>query len=215
MRLTGSNDLVAPPHAPAAAALIEIGGRPRDTGADRSSDDAVAAHAGHWTGARSAVPCRPSSRIRTPRMHARSLFLLVFALGLAACGGGTPVSDGIRSRIVDGATIRIAEITTFGWDTLHVFSPYTPNTAVCSKLGETLRDCAKRVPATVDEGGYLLAFSRDGRVVHLERYGRGTADFCEAGCAMELTKRQAVFRVDRIETPAGPWRRLILAGSHA
>jgi hypothetical protein len=148
-------------------------------------------------------------------MYARSLLLVLFALGLAACGRGTPVSDAIRSRSVDGATIRVAEITTFGWDTLHVFSPYTPDTAVCSRLGERLQDCSKRVPATVDEGSYLLAFSRDGRVVHLERYRRGTADFCETGCVLELTNRQAVFRVDRIDTPSGPVRRLSLAGSHA
>lgn len=163
-----------------------------------------------WSCALRAIRGAGRRRHQASQVRRHRLPLLLVSAVLAACGQGTPVSDSIGQQTVEGKTIRIADIARFSWDTFYVFSPYTPNTAICSKLGRMMQDCLSRVPATVDEGNYLLAFSSEGRVVHVERYRRGKADFCRMSCALELTRKDAAFRVSRIETPAGPSQQLFL-----
>ena len=61
-------------------------------------------------------------------------------LTIAACAERALVSDAMRARAADGAVIDIAELTKFEWDSLYVFSPYTPNGFVCDKIGSQLED---------------------------------------------------------------------------
>ncbi len=141
--------------------------------------------------------------------------LLTAAISVAACGRGTPVSDAIAQQSVDGATIRVASVTAFDWDSFYVFSPYTSGADICARLGDKLSDCMRKTPGSVGEGQYFLAFALGNSIVHFEPYRRGDGDFCEAGCALVLSKAQAVFKVGRIETPAGPRRRLERVGGQA
>lgn len=125
-------------------------------------------------------------------MNRRLLALLLATAAITGCGRGTPVSDAIRQQSVEGAVVRVADITKFGWDTFFVFSPYTTNVDICSRLGPMFRECAKEVPAVIDEGSYFLAFASADRVVHIELYPRGKGDFCEVSCTLVLTQEQAV-----------------------
>ena len=125
------------------------------------------------------------------------------------------MSDAIRQKSVEGSIVRIADITQFDWDKFFVFSPYTTNFDICSRLGPIFRECAKEVPALVDEGSYFLAFVSADRVVHIEFYPRGTGDFCEMSCTLVLTREQAVFRVNRDDATSGQYLKLTRTGGHA
>ena len=148
-------------------------------------------------------------------MNRSLLALLLATAAITACGRATPVSDAIRQQSVEGAEVRIADITKFSWDTFLVFSPYTTNVDICSRLGPMFRECAKEVPAVVDEGAYLLVFASADRVVHIELYPRGKGDFCEISCALVLTREQAVFRVNRDDATVGQYLKLTRTGGHA
>lgn len=142
------------------------------------------------------------------------LATLTGALAVAACGRGTPVSDALAKQVVDGGMIRVASITAFDWDSFYVFSPYTPGAEICSRLGGKWPDCDRKVPNAVGEGQYFLVFSLGSSVVHFELHRRAGGDFCETGCALVLSKEQAVFKVSRIETPTGQWRRFDRVSGH-
>ena len=122
---------------------------------------------------------------------------------LAACSNDTPVSDAIRALAVEGEFIRISEHTEFEWDTFHVFSPYTTREDLCSKIGHMMNDCTTKMPEFIDEGKYLLGFSKAGIIVHTEFYRRGKAEFCKMSCSIEFTHEDAIFRYMRIEPQAG------------
>jgi hypothetical protein len=143
-------------------------------------------------------------------------FLPIALLTVGACAERAPVSDAIRTRAADGASIDIAALTRFDWDTLYVFSPYTPNGVVCDKVSPQLEDCSTKIPSPgIDEGNYLLAFAKNGTVVHHELYMRGKADFCQAGCVLEIRSDKAVFKVGRVPTPTGWSQQYYLSASAA
>ena len=143
-------------------------------------------------------------------------FIPIAMLTIAACAERAPVSDAIRVRAADGAMIDIAAFTKFEWDSLYVFSPYTPNGVVCDKIGSQLEDCKTKIPSPgIDEGNYLLAFTKNGRVVHHELYARGKADFCQVGCLLEIQREKAVFKVGRVPTPTGWSQQFYLSASAA
>jgi hypothetical protein len=145
----------------------------------------------------------------------RPLLYLVL-LAIAACAARSPVSDAITDRVVDGGMIDIAALTKFDWDTLYVFSPYTPIGVVCDKLGAQLEDCRTKIPSPgIDESSYLLAFAKGGKIVHHEMYLRGKADFCQTSCTLEVPKDRAVFKVARVATPSGWSQQFYLTASAA
>ena len=139
----------------------------------------------------------------------------LFLATLTACAQNAPVSEAIRKQVAEGTSIKIAELTKFDWDTFYVFSPYTTKDAVCARLRPMLPECQTTVLADVDEGTYLLAFSKNGRVVHHELYRRGKADFCQMSCVLELSRNQAVFKVSRVATPTGASQTFYLITSAA
>lgn len=143
-------------------------------------------------------------------------FIPMALLSIAACAERAPVSDAIRARAADGAVIDVAALTKFEWESLYVFSPYTPNGVVCEKIGSQLDHCTTKIPSPgIDEGNYLLAFTRKGRVVHYELYARGKADFCQVGCLLEIPRGTAVFKVGRVPTQSGWSQQFYLSASAA
>ncbi len=148
-------------------------------------------------------------------MDIRRTFALISLVALTACTQNAPVSEAIRKRLTEGTSIKIAELTTFDWDTFCVFSPYTTKEDVCTKLNPVFAECKTTVLNDVEEGSYLLAFTKNGRIVHRELFRRGKADFCEMSCVIELSRGRAVFKVSRISTPLGKSHNLYLVASAA
>lgn len=121
----------------------------------------------------------------------------------------------VRERAV--AVLELSGVTSFAWDEVYFFAPYTPRSDVCGALGIAAPDCVRSVPfVSRDDGEMSIAFLHRGRLVNYVRHGRGNGDFTPVPTGQPLTPANAVFRVVRDPARAGgrPWFRLVPAWSH-
>ncbi len=132
-------------------------------------------------------------------MRVRGAWLLAWAL--AAC---TPASYDVSralGRVVadpDTRQVRIADLTAFDWDAMHLFNPYTQRAAVCAALKLGDEDCARSVQVeSRDDGEMTLAFVKAGRVVHVQLHSRGRGDFTPVPEVQPIGRQAAVFSVKR------------------
>lgn len=140
---------------------------------------------------------------------------------LAGCGeayryfGSGPVGWAIKQEVRDRGASRVvlSRLTSFDWDQLFLFAPYSPRSEVCAVLKIAASDCDGKVPAvSSDDGVMLLAFQRAGAVVHVELHYRWHGDFTPLPSMQPIRRDTAVFRVRREGQSAsgGPWLKLVL-----
>lgn len=140
------------------------------------------------------------------------LLLPLLMLALAGCGKPHPVSDAIGKQAMqpDAQTVRLADATTFAWDQVYLFGPYTGRPAVCETLKIEASHCAQQIAfESGDDSEMSLAFLSQGKLVqyvpHLRKHGDFTPVPDLAG--QPINAGDAVFRVVR-KSAAG--RRLVL-----
>ena len=154
-------------------------------------------------------------------MFGRSIALALALCTLAGCGEAYrffksgPVSWALKKEVRDrGATrIVLSQLTSFGWDQLYLFGPYSPKSEVCAELKVAAADCDRKVrDDSTDDGEMLLVFRRAGEVVHVELHYRWHGDFTPVPVAQPISRERAVFRVQQEGQTAsgGPWLKLVI-----
>jgi hypothetical protein len=147
----------------------------------------------------------------------RALAVLVL-VSLSGCGElhryleSGPVGWRLRRevRAKGASTIRLADLTTFDWDEVFLFDPYTPRSAVCTALALPESDCPDAVTGeSTDDAVMYIAFRKGGAFVHGEMHFRKHGDFTPVPNG-PIRRTDAVFRIERSETG---WHRLVLATS--
>lgn len=132
-----------------------------------------------------------------PVMVDRRLVAVMVTISLLGCS----VSDrGLEDQIAtevskgNGTVLRVAELTPFVWDRLHVFEPYTPPGVIRQELGFPWAT-AKSIGLESDERHALLVFVRDRRVVAFVMHPRNRGDFAGLHLVDGYTSENAVFAV--------------------
>lgn len=113
--------------------------------------------------------------------------------------------------------IDLAKVTSFNWEELFIFGPYSSREENCKVLQLTGLECRLTVPASVDEGEYFLVFMERQKLVHSEHHHRSNGDFYsqESQRPQPVKRQSAQFNV--VPTSSGapygvPWFRLEYAG---
>ena len=100
---------------------------------------------------------------------------LVVAFVLIGCAKndsrGFPVSD-LRSAIATQDVLELTNFTTFSWDTVHFFAPYTPPDAIKKEVGKEIP-----FPQSSSEGYCLVVFMAGSNVARSFEVRRSDADF--------------------------------------
>lgn len=136
-------------------------------------------------------------------MSARRATCLALALAMTAVActpASHDVSRALGRAVADPDTrrVRIAELTAFDWDAMHLFEPYASRTTVCAALKLDDAGCARSVQVeSQDDGEMTLAFVKAGRVVHVQLHRRSRGDFSPVPEAQPIAKAAAVFEVQR------------------
>jgi hypothetical protein len=73
-----------------------------------------------------------------------------------------------------GAPIRLADYTSFDWDRVHIFAPYTPAEVIKEEVGSSVP-----FPHGDSEGYCLLVFLSQGKIAAAFEAERKPADFAE------------------------------------
>lgn len=92
------------------------------------------------------------------------------------------------------SVIDFAKITTFSWDRLYIFEPYTSTDKIEHIFGN--RFTAPVTTIETNDGVTLLVFAKDGRVVQYLEYGRNEADFADAHNETGYLFQEARFVMD-------------------
>jgi len=108
-----------------------------------------------------------------------------------------------------GTVVRIASLTDFAWESVHVFGPYASQEAINHELGFAWPEAA-RTGISGSDGIALLVFVRDGAVVRYVAQPRREGDFAHVKMPGGLSPSEAVFVV-RIEEHGQSWRVFHLA----
>ncbi len=74
------------------------------------------------------------------------------------------------------AVVTISTQTSFPWDKLYIFAPYTPIQRINDQLGFTWAEAGKTHIASLDTF-YLLVFLKNGKVVEHFKWPRESGDF--------------------------------------
>ena len=94
----------------------------------------------------------------------------------------------------DVPVVDFAKITTFSWDKLYIFEPYTSAEEIEDIFGN--RFTAPVTTIETNDGVTLLVFAKDGRVVQYLEYGRNRADFADAHNETGYLFQEARFVMD-------------------
>lgn len=135
----------------------------------------------------------------------RFLMSLMTAAVVAGCSPSPDVSSRIAAEAAKAQTIDLAALTPFAWERALVFGPYTSKQRICAALPASSPPCATASPDGVGEESYLLAFVREGQVVHHELHARRNGEFCSDSCVLELRPETARFTVGA--SPSAPDRK--------
>ncbi len=138
--------------------------------------------------------------------------LLVLALTL----GPAQPDVALAARLAEAAArpagheVRLAELTDFTWERVHVFRPYSTRESIERELGFSW-DGADATGIARNEGIALLVFVEDGQVVRHVVQSRASGDLAYLEGLSPFTPESAVFVV-RVEDHGEPWRVLRSAG---
>ncbi|TXF96908.1 hypothetical protein [Massilia arenae] len=126
-----------------------------------------------------------------------ALTLGAVSIMAAGCSDDARVSKAI-GKLVDereSETIRLAEATSFAWDQVYLFGPYTARRHVCTTLGIQEEHCERQIPfESQDDGDMSIAFLAEGRLVYYARHSRANGDFTPVPAGQPLSRDRAVFR---------------------
>jgi hypothetical protein len=131
------------------------------------------------------------------------LSLLAFVLLACNKKTGTSVTENLelalKSKPVEIDMRRAA--TDFKWDTMYVFSPYTPHEEICKAVKLAEAPCSKAGVRDVEEGEFALVFLQDGTLVRMESFPRKLGNFDESErCAgRQIGRGDARFRITQRE----------------
>jgi hypothetical protein len=137
----------------------------------------------------------------------RLALLVLVLLGLSSCGElhryleSGPVGWRLRGevRAKGASTIRLADLTSFDWDEVFLFEPYTPRSAVCAALAISEGDCPDAVTReSTDDAVMYIAFRQGGAFVHGEMHFRKHGDFTPVPNG-PIRRTDAVFRILKSE----------------
>ncbi|MEK8046272.1 hypothetical protein [Ideonella margarita] len=149
-----------------------------------------------------------------PSLH-RWLFLLMpltaALAGLPGCSelgndtGQISQRIGELARQPDTRSIRLASLTTFGWDRFYVFAPGTPRAAICEFIQANRNQCGRilryeAVPATHT----ALVFALGNQLTHTELHALANGQLDLPPSPQGYLKEQAVFKVRRQLAGDGP-----------
>jgi hypothetical protein len=149
-------------------------------------------------------------------MRRSPILATLLCLIASAC---SPVDERVSSAIGNAVRdqkvqqLRLADLTTFKWDRVFLFEPYTPRTKVCQAIGVQPLRCQQVVAfESTDDGTMTLAFMSGGQLVRYARHSRWNGDFVPLSASQPIPASKAIFRV----VPAGTaqngtqWLRLSL-----
>jgi hypothetical protein len=106
----------------------------------------------------------------------------------------TDISNAVlQNKAGERAVIDMSKITTFSWDKLYIFPPYTPYEKINSILG-TEWFGSRRIEG--DENIVLFVFTKEGKVVQYLEYLRISSDFSNTG-KMEYSFDDALFTINQ------------------
>lgn len=132
-------------------------------------------------------------------------FLLMAVLILVGC---TRRSDNRFDRAKfatetskNGAIIRLADYSTFDWDRVHIFGPYTPAEVIKEEVGESVP-----FPHGDSEGHCLLVFLSRGKVAAAFEVERNAGDFAELFHKGGYSREEAAFVIKTRQSDS--WRYL-------
>jgi len=97
-----------------------------------------------------------------------------------------------------GELVNIAALTSFGWERLFVFPPYTSPEQIRSGLGHSWV-FASLTGIQNSEGHCLLVFTKSDRVVQHCMFQRKHGDFTSADARLSMVKDNAVFLSKRMK----------------
>lgn len=151
----------------------------------------------------------------------RVIVVLCALLMLAGCGEiyryavSGPVSWQLKREVRDKSAKRVvlSQVTSFEWDEVYIFGPYSPRSYVCKTLKLTAEDCNRKITAeSIDEGEIFFAFQERGVLVHSEIHVRWHGDFAPVPERQPIARRSAVFKVipDGQGASGGSWLKLVL-----
>ncbi len=103
-------------------------------------------------------------------------------------------------------SIRLADLTNFGWDKVYIFHPYTPITTIDAELGSASAE-VRHIPIDMSDSFNLLVFTQDGKVVSYLTYPTHLGEFSSRYSVKHgrkgFSRNEAVF--DVVESSGRPW----------
>lgn len=127
----------------------------------------------------------------------RIVLIVAMVASVAACA--RPDRDLERKIALEfhkgpGTVIRLASLTSFQWDIVHVFPPYSSKEIIDKQLGISWPE-ASRTGIFDSDAISLLVFMRNGSVVRYARPLRSDGDFADIDNPHGLEPAKAVFVV--------------------
>ena len=138
-------------------------------------------------------------------MHpsARRLVLVVATL-LAACSEMGNDTGQISQRIGDLAKkpetkeVRLAELTSFGWDRFFIFKPGTKREEICDFIGAKRPSCGRVIRyESVPQTHVALVFGLGNQLTHTELHALANGRFNLPPSERGYPKESAIFKVRR------------------
>jgi len=116
----------------------------------------------------------------------------------------------VRDRIASGdaTPIALTEATTFSWDRVYIFPPYTDRQSILASI-RTKWDDIDRTGIEMRDDAVLIVFMRAGRVAAFAMFPRGAGDLGHIQATHGLAPEEARF-VARWRTYTTGERRVIL-----
>lgn len=142
----------------------------------------------------------------------RFWLVTIFCIFIGACHDfESPVSSMIAKKVSngEGTLINIAQLTSFNWDKLYIFKPYSSNDIINEAIHTQLYK-NDEFPMGVPEGNTLFVFLKDDKIVHYFMHPRSYGDFSDfQESYVSLTPGNSTFVVIRDGSSLfGKWYKL-------
>ncbi|MEX2603784.1 MAG: hypothetical protein WD361_06260 [Gracilimonas sp.] len=133
----------------------------------------------------------------------KNLFIFSGLLLLVNCDNNNTAGEAIdfQNRLVEvvntndysgNQSIAFGELTTFKWDSVHIFGPYTPSDIIFKRLGFRW-DKVEDLSIQSDEINNLLVFTRQNKLVEYVEYPRYKGDFINLDLPQTFSVEEANF----------------------
>jgi hypothetical protein len=134
-------------------------------------------------------------------MRLVSLFLLLLLAACSELGNGTgQISQriGELARNPETKQIRLAELTTFGWDHFFIFKPGTKREEICEFIGADRSNCGRVIRyESVPQTHVTLVFGLGRQLTHTELHALANGRFDLPPTKEGYSKESAIFKVRR------------------